>query len=123
MALGLSPTLHILLFENRSKENVDATKLITPLTTQFFLDFLEDNMYLAEIWNFMKEEICIFDWIKTPLKMVKHYLSKIIKCLIDFFCTYVGKVGKNIQWEEDRLENKWLTIASLCNSSGLEWIY
>ena len=38
--------------------------------------------------------------------MVKHYLSKIIKCLIDFFCTYVGKVGKNIQWEEDKLENK-----------------
>ena len=63
MTLGLPLTLYTLLFDNMSKENVDATKLITPLTTQFFLDFLEDNMYLAKIWNFMKEEICIFDWI------------------------------------------------------------
>ena len=49
MTLGLPLTLYTLLFDNMSKENVDATKLITPLTTQFFLDFLEDNMYLAKI--------------------------------------------------------------------------
>ena len=49
MTFGLPLTLYTLLFDNMSKENVDATKLITPLTTQFFLDFLEDNMYLAKI--------------------------------------------------------------------------